>query len=98
MNAFRPSAFFALSTAAAVGLLAVVHTGAARGQQAVTFRLGYGGAAEEPMWLLIAKPDLTSGSGKSYRLDPIKFVSSDKRARACTSWKVWRWRSPTSIV
>jgi len=82
MNALRPSAFMTLSTAAAVGLLAIVCAGAARGQQPVTFRLGYGGAAEEPMWLLIAKPDLGSNPGKAYRLDPIKFTSSDKRAQA----------------
>ena len=82
MNALRPSAFMTLSTAAAVGLLAIVCAGTAQGQQPVTFRLGYGGAAEEPMWLLIAKPDLGSNPGKAYRLDPIKFTSSDKRAQA----------------
>jgi ABC-type nitrate/sulfonate/bicarbonate transport system substrate-binding protein len=51
-------------------------------QQPVTFRLGYGGAAEEPMWLILAKPELAKSYGKVYTLDPIKFVSSDKRAQA----------------
>jgi ABC-type nitrate/sulfonate/bicarbonate transport system substrate-binding protein len=54
----------------------------ARGQQPVTFRLGYGGAAEEPMWLLVAKPDLARNYGKAYTLDAIRFSSSDKRAQA----------------
>ena len=82
MNALWPSAFIALRAAATACLLAVGHASLAYAQQPVTFRLGYGGAAEEPMWLLIAKPDLASNSGKAYRLDPIKFTSSDKRAQA----------------
>jgi ABC-type nitrate/sulfonate/bicarbonate transport system substrate-binding protein len=48
----------------------------------VTLRVGYGGAAEEPLWLLIAKPELGKNSGKIYTLDAIKFQSSDKRAQA----------------
>jgi ABC-type nitrate/sulfonate/bicarbonate transport system substrate-binding protein len=48
----------------------------------VTFRLGYGGAAEEPMWLIVAKPVLAKNYGKAYTLDAIKFTSSDKRAQA----------------
>ena len=54
---------------------------AARGEP-VTFRLGYGGAAEEPMWLVIAKPDLAKNYGKAYTLDATRFTSSDKRAQA----------------
>jgi len=67
----------ALSLACLLGTAA----GAARGEP-VTFQLGYGGAAEEPMWLLIAKPDLAKNYGKAYRLDATRFVSSDKRAQA----------------
>jgi ABC-type nitrate/sulfonate/bicarbonate transport system substrate-binding protein len=48
----------------------------------VTLRIGYGGAAEEPFWLLVAKPDLGRNFGKLYIVDPIKFQSSDKRAQA----------------
>jgi ABC-type nitrate/sulfonate/bicarbonate transport system substrate-binding protein len=74
----------ALRGVATVSLTAVIvaHAGIAYGQQPVTFRLGYGGAAEEPMWLLVAKPDLARNYGKAYRLDPIRFTSSDKRAQA----------------
>ena len=50
--------------------------------QPVTFRLGYGGAAEEPMWLIMAKPDLAKNYGKAYVLDSTRFSSSDKRAQA----------------
>src|SRR3979490_1707608 len=69
---------------ATASLIAIIagHAGAAYGQQPVTFRLGYGGAAEEPMWLIVAKPDLARNYGKAYMLDAIKFVSSDKRAQA----------------
>jgi len=48
----------------------------------VTLRLGYGGAAEEQVWLLIAKPDLGKNRGKLYSLDATRFQSSDKRAQA----------------
>ena len=68
----------ALAVACVIGMAAA---GAARGEP-VTFRLGYGGAAEEPMWLLIAKPDLAKNYGKAYTLDATRFASSDKRAQA----------------
>src|SRR5262245_29030719 len=72
------------SCAAVVAGLVVLagSAGLARGQQPLTIRLGYGGAAEEPMWLLLAKPDLAKNYGKAYTLDPTKFASSDKRAQA----------------
>ena len=39
--------------------------------QPVVFRLGYGGAAEEPVWLLVAKPDLARNPrGGSVRSRP----------------------------
>src|SRR5438270_12863804 len=55
--------------------------GAARGEP-LTLRLGYGGAAEEPMWLVIAKPELAKNYGKAYTLDATRFPGSDKRAQA----------------
>ncbi len=48
----------------------------------VTLRLGYGGAAEEPVWLLIAKPDIGKYINKVYKLDATRFRGSDKRAQA----------------
>src|SRR5262245_6041519 len=67
--------------AACLAAMAAVGADAARGQPA-TFRLGYGGAAEEPMWLIVAKPDVAKNYGKTYTLEAIKFTSSDKRAQA----------------
>jgi NitT/TauT family transport system substrate-binding protein/sulfonate transport system substrate-binding protein len=63
----------------AAALTASVNTARA---QPVVFRLGYGGAAEEPIWLLVAKPNLAKNYGKAYTLDATKFTSSDKRAQA----------------
>ena len=53
-----------------------------RAAEPVTIRLGYGGAAEEQAWLLIAKPELGKNHGKSYKLDATRFQGSDKRAQA----------------
>src|SRR5205823_14838414 len=50
--------------------------------QPVTLRVGYGAAAEEPLWLLLAKPDLARSQGKAYTLDGSRFTGSDKRAQA----------------
>ena len=46
----------------------------------VTLRIGYGGAAQEPLWLLIARPELGRGQGTNYTLEAIRFQGSDKRA------------------
>jgi ABC-type nitrate/sulfonate/bicarbonate transport system substrate-binding protein len=48
----------------------------------VTLRLGYGAAAEEPLWLLLAKPDLAKNYGKAYTIEGTRFSGSDKRAQA----------------
>jgi ABC-type nitrate/sulfonate/bicarbonate transport system substrate-binding protein len=50
--------------------------------QGATLRLGYGTAAEEPIWLLVAKPDLGKNQGKAYTLDATRFTGSDKRGQA----------------
>jgi len=50
--------------------------------QPVTLRLGYGMAAEEPLWVIVAKPDLAKNYGKAYALDATRFTGSDKRSQA----------------
>src|SRR6266436_6952322 len=50
--------------------------------QPVTLRLGYGTAAEEPLWVIVAKPDLAKNYGKAYTLDATRFTGSDKRSQA----------------
>jgi ABC-type nitrate/sulfonate/bicarbonate transport system substrate-binding protein len=62
-------------------LLGMVVAGAAFAEP-VTLRVGYGNAAEEPMWLLLARPEIGKNKGKVYRLDGIRFSGSDKRAQA----------------
>jgi ABC-type nitrate/sulfonate/bicarbonate transport system substrate-binding protein len=66
---------------ASAGLLAATGATPARAEP-VTIRLGYGPAAEEQVWLLIAKPELGKNHGKLYRLDATRFTGSDKRAQA----------------
>src|SRR6516162_189871 len=63
-------------------LYAAGSAGFAAHAEPTTLRLGYGGAAEEPFWLLIAKPSLGSNHGKAYTLDATRFQGSDKRAQA----------------
>src|SRR5262249_60892226 len=50
--------------------------------QPTTLRLGYGAAAEEPLWIVVARPDLTKNEGKAYKLDATRFTGSDKRSQA----------------
>src|SRR5690242_1680821 len=66
----------------ATGVLGNFGIRSAAAAEPVTLRLGYGGAAEEQVWLLIAKPELGKNHGKLYKLDATRFQSSDKRAQA----------------
>ena len=72
---------FGLASLVALGLLSA-DIGAASAQQPPVLRLGYGGAAEEPIWLIFAKPGLAKNYGKLYTLESTRFPSSDKRAQA----------------
>jgi ABC-type nitrate/sulfonate/bicarbonate transport system substrate-binding protein len=47
-----------------------------------TIRIGYGSAAEEPLYLLMAKPEIGKNYGKAYKLDASRFQSSTQRAQA----------------
>jgi ABC-type nitrate/sulfonate/bicarbonate transport system substrate-binding protein len=62
-------------------VLLVANTGTVLAQPA-TLRLGYGTAAEEPLWVIVAKPDLAKNYGKAYTLDATRFTGSDKRGQA----------------
>ena len=50
--------------------------------QPLTIRLGHGPAAEEQLWLMKAKPDLTPGQNKDYKLDFQLFRGTDQRFKA----------------
>src|SRR5438105_4846676 len=67
---------------AAAGLLGGIGARPDAAADPVTLRLGYGGAAEEPVWILIAKPDFGKNQGKLYKLDATRFQGSEKRAQA----------------
>jgi len=67
---------------AAAGLLGGIGAKSAAAADPMTLRLGYGGAAEEPVWILIAKPDFGKNQGKLYKLDATRFQGSEKRAQA----------------
>lgn len=71
----------ALRAIAAAGVFVVTYAGAAQADP-VKLRLGYGVAAEEQLWLLIAKPDIGTHYGKDYTIDGTRFSGSDKRAQA----------------
>jgi len=45
-------------------------------------RLGHGFAAEEQVWLMAARPDLTPGQGAKYRLKMISFQGNPERFQA----------------
>ena len=47
----------------------------------VEMRLGHGFAAEEQLWLMAARPDITPNQGKLYTLKFIAFRASDDRIR-----------------
>jgi ABC-type nitrate/sulfonate/bicarbonate transport system substrate-binding protein len=67
---------------AAAGLMVEFDIRSALAAEPVTLRLGYGRAAEEQVWLLLAKPDIGKYQGKVYKLDATQFRGSDKRAQA----------------
>ncbi len=48
----------------------------------IKLRLGYGVAAEEQLWLLLAKPDIGTHYGKDYTIEGTRFTGSDKRSQA----------------
>src|SRR5262249_5767391 len=70
----------------------VLHSGAAAGVLGILasavraavpmLRLGYIGASEEQLMLLIAKPSLGKNYGKSYTIEPARFQSSTTLAQA----------------
>ena len=50
--------------------------------QPVTIRIGHGSAAEDQLWLMKAKPEITPNQGKLYKLDFTLFRGGDTRNQA----------------
>lgn len=54
----------------------------------VTIRVGYGKAAEEPVWLMAAMPSVAPHEGKSYKLDMRGYDNADKKVVAAQAHEV----------
>src|SRR4051795_7506149 len=67
---------------AILALLAGVLVSSAFAQQIPTIRLGRGFAAEEQVWLMAVRRDLTPNQGKKYELKQILFQANPERFQA----------------
>src|SRR4051812_50042057 len=65
-----------------LALLAGVFVSSALAQQIPTIRLGRGFAAEEQVWLMSVRKDLTPNQGKAYNLNQILFQANPERFQA----------------
>src|SRR2546423_6173533 len=63
-------------------ILAVLFASAALAQEPTLIRFGRGFAAEEQVWLMTARPDLTPNQGKKYALKQILFQANPERFQA----------------
>lgn len=66
----------------AVGLSVAAAAGLAAAQEPVAIKLGHGAAAEEQLWLMKARPDLTPHQGTAYTLELLPFRGTDQRFQA----------------
>ena len=71
----------ALFVAAVVVITALTPLGVGA-QEAPLIRFGHGFAAEEQVWLMAARPDLTPNQGTKYRLKMIAFQGNPERFQA----------------
>jgi NitT/TauT family transport system substrate-binding protein len=65
-----------------ISILGLVFLGTALAQTAPLIRFGRGFAAEEQVWLMSARPDLTPNQGKRYQLKQILFQANPERFQA----------------
>ncbi len=63
-------------------------------QEAPLIRLGHGFAAEEQLWLMSARPDLTPGQNKRYRLKFTQFQGPTERFQAYLAGELDAGTSP----
>ena len=66
----------------AAGLLGAAAATAWAAEEPPLIRFGRGFAAEEQLWLMEARPDLTPNQGKKYRLKLILFQANPERFQA----------------
>lgn len=65
-----------------LGITLLFATGSALAQEPTLIRFGRGFAAEEQVWLMSARPDLTPNQGKKYTLKQILFQANPDRFQA----------------
>jgi len=74
--------FFGVIAAGVAAAAMAVAWPALPAAEPLQIRLGYGPAAEEQLWLMKAKPDITPGQGTDYALDFQLFRGTDQRFKA----------------
>jgi ABC-type nitrate/sulfonate/bicarbonate transport system substrate-binding protein len=65
-----------------IGITLLLAASAALAQEPTPIRFGRGFAAEEQVWLMSARPDLTPNQGKKYTLKQILFQANPERFQA----------------
>jgi ABC-type nitrate/sulfonate/bicarbonate transport system substrate-binding protein len=79
-------------------VLGAVLTCNALAQQPPLIRLGRGFAAEEQVWLMSARPDLTPNQGKKYELKQILFQANPERFQAFLAGEIDAGTAPGLAV
>jgi len=81
-----------------LALLALLFSAQAIAQNAPLIRLGRGFAAEENLWLMSARPDLTPNQGKRYELKQILFQANPERFQAFLAGEIDAGTAPGLAV
>ena len=81
-----------------LAILAFCFSAQAFAQSAPLIRLGRGFAAEEQLWLMSARPDLTPGQGKVYELKQILFQANPERFQAFLAGEIDAGTAPGLAV
>jgi ABC-type nitrate/sulfonate/bicarbonate transport system substrate-binding protein len=81
-----------------LAMLAFAFAADAAAQGAPLIRLGRGFAAEEQLWLMSARPDLTPGQGKAYQLKQILFQANPERFQAFLAGEIDAGTAPGLAV
>ncbi len=81
-----------------LAILAFCFSAQALAQGAPLIRLGRGFAAEEQLWLMSARPDLTPGQGKAYELKQILFQANPERFQAFLAGEIDAGTAPGLAV
>jgi ABC-type nitrate/sulfonate/bicarbonate transport system substrate-binding protein len=81
-----------------LAILAFSFTAHALAQSAPLIRLGRGFAAEENLWLMSARTDLTPGQGKAYELKQILFQANPERFQAFLAGEIDAGTAPGLAV